>query len=969
MTDKPASRKRLAEYRRKRTFTSTPEPSGEGRQARRDSAVGAAEGAAKRAAKGAAERAAKGAAERAAKGTAKRAAKGAAERAAKAPSKRANGAHARGVAGREALARFVVHEHHATRLHWDLRLERDGALASWAIPNGIPEDPKHNRKAIHVEDHPLDYLDFEGEIPRGQYGAGEISVWDRGTYECEKWRSDEVIVKFAGERLRGRYALFQAGRADKDWMIHRMDPPVDPHAEEMPEFVPPMLARPSTLPADDAGWAFEVKWDGVRAIACSRPGRLQLWSRNRNDDTSAYPELRALNTALGSHSAIIDGEIVAFDSDGRPSFELLQTRMHVRGAAVRRLAKATPVTYVLFDLLWVDGHSLMDRPFSERRERLAELGLDTPGRGTPHGGVHPKGHKQAGGERWCIPDFHVGEGEAFVAATREQGLEGLVAKRLDSRYAPGRRDAGWLKIKNSGRQEAVIGGYTTGKGARAATIGALHLGVHDPHDGTAGAEGNRGTGAPGADGRTGGNGAGAGAGVGAAGNGARGEGGDLIYAGKVGTGFDDAELERLAGLLKELGQEQSPFVGAPPPGAHFVEPKLVCEVAFGSWTKDGILRHSVYKGLREDKDASEVVREQAPAAPRPTGERIGAGGTAPVDARDARRAKGTRVETPRGDAIELSLAALLRGARKVRGGCEVECEGRRLKLTNLEKILYPQNGFTKGDLIGYYLAIAPAILPHLRGRPLTLKRYPDGVDGESFFEKHCPSHRPEWVRSVPVWSESAKREVQYCLCEDEPTLVWLANLAAIELHPSLSRAKKLERPSAIAFDLDPGAPAGIVECCRVALRLRAVFSELALSCYPKTSGSKGLQVYVPLNSQRVAYEQTKRFAHAVADLLEQRHPELVVSRMLKVRRRGKVLIDWSQNDEHKTTVAAYSLRARPRPSASTPLEWEEVEACADSGDAAPLDFDPQDLPERVAERGNLFAPVESERQRLPKLDG
>jgi bifunctional non-homologous end joining protein LigD len=707
----------------------------------------------------------------------------------------------------------------------------------------------------------------------------------------------------------------------------------------MPEFVQPMLARVSTLPADDSGWAFEVKWDGVRAIACSRPGRIHLWSRNRNEITGAYPELRALNRALHSHSAILDGEIVALHSDGRPSFELLQTRMQVRGAAVRRLAKTTPVTYVLFDLLWLDGHSLMDRPFSERRERLAKLGLD--------------------GERWCVPEFHVGEGEAFLAATREQGLEGVVAKRLDSRYAPGRRDAGWLKVKNANRQEFVIGGYTTGKGARAATIGALHLGVHEA-DGQGEAGGNS---QGGASSEAGGS----------------DEGGALRYAGKVGTGFDDAELERLAGLLKGLERERSPFVGAQPPladrrsrrstiGAHFVQPKLVCEVAFGSWTKDGILRHSVYKGLREDKDAAEVVSEQAPAPRTPPRERIGAGGTGEVDARHARRAKGTRALTPRGDAIESSLATLLHAARKVRGGCEVECEGRLLKLTNLVKILYPKTGFTKGDLIGYYLALAPAILPHLRGRPLTLKRYPDGVEGESFFEKHCPSHRPDWVRTVPVWSQSAKRQVDYCLCEDLPTLVWLANLAAIELHPSLSRAKRLERPSAVAFDLDPGAPAGIVQCCRVALQLRDLFSELGLSCYPKTSGSKGVQVYVPLNSARLTYEQTKPFAHAVADLLERRHPTLVVSRMLKARRRGKVLIDWSQNDEHKTTVAAYSLRARPAPSASTPLQWEEVEGCADSGDVAALDFDPHKLPARVAERGDLFAPVESARQRLPKLD-
>ncbi|HEX5309367.1 MAG TPA: DNA ligase D [Solirubrobacteraceae bacterium] len=774
---------------------------------------------------------------------------------------------------RAPAPRFVVHEHHARRLHWDLRLERDGALASWAIPNGIPGDPKHNRKAIHVEDHPLDYIDFEGEIPQGEYGAGQVSVWDRGTYECEKWREDEVIVTFRGGRLRGRYALFQAGREAKDWMIHRMDPPLDRTAEEMPRFVAPMLASPArSLPADDGDWALEVKWDGVRAIAVSAPGRIRLWSRNRNDVTSAYPELRALNGVLGSHSAILDGEIVAFADDGRPSFELLQTRMHVRGAPVKRLAKTTPVTYVLFDLLWLDGHSLMELPFAKRRELLAAL--------IPQG------------QRWIVPEYHLGDAASFLAATREQGLEGAVAKRLDSRYAPGRRDAAWLKVKNANRQEVVIGGYTTGRGARAATIGALHLGVHEREGDAA-----------------------------------------LRYVGKVGTGFDDAELERLADVLKEIEREASPFAGAQPPrGAHFVEPSLVCEVSFGSWTQDGILRHSVYKGMREDKPAAEVVREPLAS-------------TRPADARAFIPASGTK-----GSAVEM------------------ECEGRALKLTNLNKILYPKTGFTKRDLIEYYAAIAPALLPHLSGRPLTLKRYPDGVAGESFFEKHCPSHRPHWVKTVAVWSESNKREIEYCLCEDLSTLVWLANLAAIELHPSLSRAKRLDRPSAIAFDLDPGAPASVVECCRVALRLRALFCELGLDAYPKTSGSKGLQVYVPLNSARVTYEQTKPFAHAVADVLERRDPGLVVSRMARSRRRGKVLIDWSQNDEHKTTVAAYSLRARPLPGVSTPLDWDEVERCEQSGDASWLAFDPRAVVERVSERGDLFARVESQRQPLPKLD-
>ncbi|HTR88574.1 MAG TPA: non-homologous end-joining DNA ligase [Solirubrobacteraceae bacterium] len=301
---------------------------------------------------------------------------------------------------------------------------------------------------------------------------------------------------------------------------------------------------------------------------------------------------------------------------------------------------------------------------------------------------------------------------------------------------------------------------------------------------------------------------------------------------------------------------------------------------------------------------------------------------------------------------------------------EIEIEGRTLKLTNLEKVLYPDSAFTKGQVIDYYLRIAPVLLAHLRGRPLTLKRYPDGVQGKRFYEKQTPRHRPEWVATVPIASGGrggGARTIDYCLCEDLPTLVWLANLAAIELHPSLSRADRLARPTTLAFDLDPGAPADVVHCCAVALLLHELFEELGLRAFAKTSGSKGLQVYVPLNETEVTYAHTKPFAHAVATLMESRRPELVISRMTRTGRRGRVLIDWSQNDEHKTTVAVYSLRAREAPTVSTPISWAEVRACADSGDPAQLRFTAPEVLARVAERGDLFAGVLSLRQRLPEL--
>jgi bifunctional non-homologous end joining protein LigD len=757
--------------------------------------------------------------------------------------------------------RFVVQEHNATRLHWDLRLEHDGVAVSWAIPNGIPEDPKDNRLAVHTEDHPLEYLEFEGDIPRGSYGAGTMRIWDRGTYERHKFDDDKVEVTFHGERLRGRYGLFPLKRRKgeppgKDWMIHRMDPPSDPTRQPMPDHLKPMLARPGALPParEDAMWAYEIKWDGVRALAYSEPGRIRFESRNGNDVTSSYPELKAMNRALSSHRAIVDGEIVAFDQQGRPSFGRLQSRMHVGSeSAARRRAKDVPVAFVAFDLLWLDGHPLLDEPYGERRARLRELGLEGPS--------------------WRTPDHVEGDGAAVLAASLENGLEGVVAKRLDSPYEPGRRSACWLKVKNVRREDVVVGGWVPGAGRRSDRIGALLVGVEQD--------------------------------------------GALRYAGRVGTGFTEAELDRLAKVLER--REDSPFADAgagatkPPKGSVFVHPTRVAEVEFTEWTSDGMLRHPSYKGLREEAPQS----------------------------------------------------AFLDAGTPVRDGVEVHVGGRALKLTNLDKVLYPAVAFTKRDVIEYLVHVAPALLAHLEGRPLTRVRFPNGVEGKSFFEKQCPSHRPDWVQVAPI--ELSDKVVEFCVCADLPTLVWLGNLAALELHTSLSRAAPIERPTMMVFDLDPGAPATIVECCRVALLLQGMFEGIGLKAFPKTSGSKGMQVYVPLNVGGATYAQTKAFSRAVAETLEAAEPELVVSRMAKALRAGKVFIDHGQNDEHKTTVCVYSLRARERPTVSTPITWDEVRACHDSGDPQDLVFDAGQVIARVAEHGDLFAPVLSLVQEIPAL--
>jgi len=449
---------------------------------------------------------------------------------------------------------FVIQEHHARALHWDFRLERAGVLVSWAIPKGLPEDPKKNRLAVQTEDHPLEYAAFEDEIPAGEYGGGVVKIWDRGTYECEKWSDREVMVVLHGQQSHGRYVLFHTG--GKDWMIHRMDPaPQD--WEAMPELVRPMLASAGGLPSgrgegdlsQEMAWAYEMKWDGVRAVMYVDGGRVRVMTRNDLEVVASYPELRELGAALGSTKIVLDGEIVALDESGHISFGALQRRMHVREAAkARRLAQQVPVTYIAFDVLYLDGRNLLATPYEQRREILQQLALRGP--------------------HWDTPPYFTGVGADVLAASVDQGLEGVVAKRLTSVYEPGRRSRDWVKIKNTRTQDVIIGGWRPGKGNRESTIGSLLLGV------------------PAEDG--------------------------LAYVGHVGTGFSQDVLVDLTGRLMALEQEGSPFAGVLPTDirrdAHWVTPTLVGEVEFGEWTRDRRLRHPTWRGMRPDLTADDVAR-------------------------------------------------------------------------------------------------------------------------------------------------------------------------------------------------------------------------------------------------------------------------------------------------------------------------------------------------------------------------
>ncbi len=455
---------------------------------------------------------------------------------------------------------FVIQEHHARALHWDFRLERDGVLVSWAIPKGLPLDKKTNHLAVHTEDHPLEYASFAGTIPAGEYGGGTVSIWDRGTYDELKWSDREVMVVLHGRRVEGTYVLFATkdpgARGDstgnRAWMVHRMDDAPAGYAV-LPRDLRPMLATLGTLPEDDESWAYEFKWDGIRAISYVDGGRIHVASRNGNDLTASFPELRAVGEQLGSHQVVLDGEIVALDHAGRPSFQLLQPRIHASGSdKVKRLSAEQPIVYMVFDVLYIDGALLLDLPYVERRHRLEGLGLVT--RETQNCVLSPR---------------FTGPGSDVLQASRAQGLEGVVAKRLDSPYLPGRRSPSWRKIKNILTQEVVVGGWTPGQGNRQGTLGSLLLGV------------------PSGDG--------------------------LRYVGQVGTGFSEDTLNDLMGRLAPLRADYSPFVTEVPPRykntATWVEPALVGEVNFSEWTKEGRLRQPSWRGLRVDKAPDEVHRE------------------------------------------------------------------------------------------------------------------------------------------------------------------------------------------------------------------------------------------------------------------------------------------------------------------------------------------------------------------------
>jgi len=750
---------------------------------------------------------------------------------------------------------FVVQQHAATSLHWDLRLEWKGVLLSWAVPKGPSADPEVKRLAVRTEDHPLAYADFEGVIPEGNYGAGEVIVWDLGSYvpleEMAKGLDKgKLLFELRGAKLGGTWTLFRTKRGEgREWLLVKKpdawadgkpfdessvlsgrtvgelkEGGGDARAKRMREQLAelkaprravdaararPMLAETEERAFSSPDWVYELKIDGFRLLCGARQGEARLFYRSGREATRLYPEVARTVRALPYASLLLDTEIAVLDAQGHPDFQRLQQRAQLaRTADIERASVEMPVVCYAFDLLAIDGHDLRPLPLLDRKRLLREV---LPRCGTLRYVDH-------------VPE----RGEALLAEVAARGLEGIVAKRADAPYRAGRSPA-WRKLRVDRTEDFVVVGYTAPRGGRAG-FGALHLAAY--------------------------------------------EGGELTYAGRVGTGFGDRELKALKERLDALRVEAPPCSGPVPRtrGHTWVRPELVCEVRFKERTADGLLRQPAFVRLRDDKPPAEC---QAPE--------------------------------PRREPDPAPAPPATRG--------EVE-------ITNPEKVFWPGAGYTKADLVAYYRGIAPWLLPYLRDRPVVLTRYPDGIEGKSFFQKDAPAWVPAWLRTERIWSEQTKREIDYFLCDDAESLAFLANLGTIPLHIWSSRVTDLQRPDWCILDLDPkGAP--FRDVVAVARAIHRLCRKVELPCFVKTSGSTGLHVLLPLGGQ-CTYEQSRALGELVARLVERELPEIATTARAMSKREGRVYLDYLQNGHGRLLAAPYSVRPLPGAPVSTPLHWREV---------------------------------------------
>ena len=809
---------------------------------------------------------------------------------------------------------FVVQRHAARRRHYDLRLEVDGVLRSWAVPKGPSLNPDDKRLAVQTEDHPLEYGNFEGVIPEGNYGAGTVQIWDQGTYESvgearEQLDQGELKFTLRGRRLRGSFVLVKtkpSAAAPKPkqpvWLLikHRdaaadADWDVDDHVEsavsgrtlaEIRDDVPPLAhgsashaaalegavesssPRPTRLepmlavivdkPFAAPDWIFELKWDGVRALADIRGDDVRFFSRAGRDVSSHYPELAILPERLRSGEALLDGEIVVLDEGGRADFGRLQSRMNVAKPSPGDVSGA-PVVYYVFDILEADGYDLRSVALIERKKFLKEL-LDAEG-------------------AIRYSDHIVEKGPELFALAAEKGVEGVVGKQIDSPYVSG-RDAGWVKIKVVRRLDAAVCGFTQPGGGRE-HFGALLLGLYN--------------------------------------------GSEFEFIGGVGSGFDASAGKRISEMLAERAGTTCPFVEVPKikQAATWVEPELVARVKFREWTREARLRQPVFLGLRDDIDVRECRREtKAPVVK-----------SVPMGA--------PAVSSP----AELENE-LRRGKKET---VAVELDGKRFRLTHLDKVYFPGPGYTKRQVLAYYFEAAPFLLPFLRGRPLVLHRYPNGSEGESFYQKDAGAEKPAWMRTVPIPSEERAKDIHYYVVDDLASLLFLTNLGCIEHHPWSSPAERLEQPDYFFFDLDPveGTPfSTVVEVAREILKM---LDRLDMTAFLKTSGATGFHLYLPLDPV-YTYEQTRTFAEIVARVIASRMADRVtLERKVDQRGAGKVYIDYSQNAMGRPLASVYSVRPFPEATVSAPVKVSELRKTL-----TPARFTIKTMPARFKKEGDLW---------------
>jgi bifunctional non-homologous end joining protein LigD len=832
---------------------------------------------------------------------------------------------------------FVVQKHRATRLHYDFRLAINGALVSWAVPKGPSLNSAEKRLAVQTEDHPLEYGGFEGKIPEGSYGAGTVMVWDRGTFAVEnppgsnlnaaqQLQKGEIKFSLNGEKLRGSFVLVRLKKSEKgnEWlMIKHKDAAEDPawnvdehdgsvltgrtieeikeelppkrspsplrpdelqdaHKATMPSRLEPMLATIGDRPFSDPNWLFEIKWDGVRALAWIDDGALTLRARSGADITARYPELASLPAALAARQVILDGEIAAIDAHGRSDFGLLQERMHVRAPA-ENLISHVPVIFFAFDLLYCDGYDLRRSPLIERKQLLQRL-------------MHTS-------DKFRFSDHQVERGKEIFDLAKENGLEGIVAKRLDSPYVS-ERSTSWVKLKVTQTLDAVIGGWTAAR-TPAIPLGSLLLGLY--------------------------------------------QGKKLRFIGHVGTGFDGKKLEELSGKLAKLASSSCPFNVVPETNEKpsWVSPTLVARVKFSGWTQEHALRHPVFIALREDVRPADCQWESEVAATNPD--------PAPAGAPPAV----VRAPTVVGRVISKKAQIeeeLIEGRAET---ITIELDGKRLRLSNLNKVYFPESGYTKRNLLAYYYQVADYILPFLRGRALVLRRYPDGINGQAFFQKDVREGLPDWFKTVPIDSEGRGKEIHYATADDRASLLFLTGLGCIDHNPWSNRTDDFDHPDYFFFDLDPSDGTEFSVVVTIAQALHKALKELHVAHFLKTSGATGFHIYVPVEPV-YTYEQLRTFAEIIARNVTAEHANLVTSERIVVKRpAGRVLIDVQQNAHGRPLAAAYSVRAFPKAPVSTPVLPQELRPSL-----RPESLNIKTIIARLKEKGDLWADFWKKRQRL-----